>query len=235
MQTVYLSPGNKKTGDTCSFDIPPISTCPGSTEICRSKCYANQMFAMYPALARKYERNILLTKSKDFVKTLIKHIPRQATVRIHVSGDFYSAKYARDWFKIAEKRSNCTFYAYTRSWRVNNVKMLQTIRNLQELPNVNINLSLDEDTGIPNFEGADSYRWCFMSSDDNAPTELRRNDIVFRTNHSGHKRRRKNKLAKNEAPPLPIHRIGGIVCPLERGLDIPVTCGSCRLCINKPN
>jgi hypothetical protein len=115
---------------------------------------------------------------------------------------------------------------------------------LNALENVNVNLSVDKETGVPEVPYADDYRWCYLTSDDSAPEWMRREDIVFRTNHSArqgnHQWKRKKAIAKGQNPdevaPI-IHRIAGaVVCPFERGKEMPAnfSCSRCELCIKKP-
>ena len=232
MNTTHLSKGNTKTGDAASFDIPAIKTCPSRTELCAKDCYAAKLMRIYRNVNAKYERNLRLANSKGFVLHMIEHIPSNCNMRIHVSGDYYSVEYIDKWIQIVSSRKDVTFYAYTRSWR--DPSLRRSLKKLASLPNININLSVDDETGKPKFAGADHFRWCYLSRDDTAPNWLRRDDIVFRTNHNGHKRRRQNAIKNGQTPPMPIHRLIGKVCPLERGLDVPVTCSTCRLCIDKP-
>jgi len=237
----YISEGNSKT-ECFSFDLPAKLTCPGMTESCGAKCYAFKLANAYPNVGRKYQRNLEFSQQETFARYMIRTIPHGCEFRIHVSGDFYSAEYAAKWKEIAKARPDVTFYAYTRSWRIETVWF--AIMELNALPNVNVNLSVDNDTGMPDCAYADDYRWCFLTSDDSAPSWLRREDIVFRTNHTaqpgGHKWKRKRAIAKGEDPNVvaPIlHRIAGAtVCPLERGADMPAnfSCSRCQLCIRKP-
>jgi len=241
MDLTYISEGNNKT--SCySFDLPAAVTCPGATTTCLSKCYALKLSRAYPAVGRKYARNLEFSDSMEFARYMIRNIPRNCEFRIHVSGDFYSKAYITKWRVIAEMRPDVKFYAYTRSWR--NEELWFFIYRLSTLSNVTINLSCDKDTGVPTASYADNFRWCYLTDNDSAPDWLRVDDIVFRTNHSariGHHQWKRNKAIKNGQDPdivAPlIHRLGGaIVCVMERGKDLPahVTCSTCRLCIKKP-
>lgn len=242
MDKTYLSQGNEKTGDSWSFDIPARSTCPGKTEFCASRCYAAKLSAAYPNVGRKYERNLEFANSVEFVRYMIQNIPHGSTGRLHVSGDFFSVEYVEKWKEIARKRPDVQLYVYTRSWRID--ELWFAIMELNALSNVNVNLSVDKDTGMPEVPYADDYRWCYLSSDDKAPEWMRREDIVFRTNHNArqgnHQWKRKKAIAKGQNPdevaPI-LHRIAGaVVCPFERGRDMPASfsCSQCGLCIKKP-
>ena len=237
----HISEGNEKT-NCYSFDLPAKTTCPGSTEACRKACYAFKLSQVYANVGKKYLRNMDFTDSPQFVRYMIQNIPHGCEFRIHVSGDFFSVEYIEKWKAIAKARPDVTFYAYTRSWRIE--ELWFAIMELNALSNVNVNLSVDMETGMPEAPYADDYRWCYLSSDDSAPEWMRREDIVFRTNHNarqGNHQWKRKKAEKNGQDPdivAPLlHRIAGAtVCPFERGKDMPASfsCSRCGLCIKKP-
>ena len=164
---------------------------------------------------------------------MVEAIPDCAEFRMHVSGDMLSAEYIHKWIEICANRPDVTFYTYTRSWTI--PELWKAIRILADLPNVNVNLSCDKDTGKP-FDG---YRWCYLTHDDIVPDWIRAGDIVFRSLQIGQKRKRKADEKKGIDPdiraPL-VHKLGaGTVCPKERGKDIPnLSCKTCHLCVDKP-
>ncbi len=206
------------------------------TKECGPKCYAATLMRIYPAVATKYARNLKLANSPEFVEYMIANIPADCQFRIHVSGDFKDADYVHKWIQICRYRPDVTFYAYTRSWQL--PEIWKAIRALHSFSNVNVNLSVDDETGKPRVYNAKAYRWCYLTHNDSAPDWMRADDIIFRSNYSGHKRRRKNAEKKQLDPdtvaPL-IHKLVGVVCPLERGRDIPnFSCAKCRLCVDKP-
>jgi hypothetical protein len=238
----HISEGNSKT-ECFSFDLPAEITCPGMTAECGNKCYAAMLMRIYPAVDAKYTRNLELTNSAEFVAYMITTIPYACEFRIHVSGDFKDEAYIRDWIKIVAARRDVTFYAYTRSWRFDD--MWEAIKDLQSFSHVNVNLSVDDETGMPTMFYADMFRWCYLTDNDTVPSWMRRKDIVFRSNHLGHKKRRKNDVRKGLNPnvraPL-VKRLGrgsryedkAQVCPMEQGQDIPnFSCKKCRLCVDK--
>ena len=231
----HISKGNSKT-QCYSFDLPARITCPGRTEECSKDCYAVNLIRIYKVVDAKYARNLKLTSSPKFVSYMVKEIPINCQFRIHVSGDFKNAKYIHNWIKICKARPDVMFYAYTRSWR--KAPLWKAILALHDLPNININLSVDDETGEPKRSGANLLRWCYLTKTDNVPSWIRDDDIVFRSNHLGQKRRRKNAVKKglnpNKIAPL-VKKLGGKVCPLEQGQDIPnFSCAKCRLCVDKP-
>ena len=236
----YISEGNEKTGNCFSFDLPAKITCPGMTKTCGDKCYAAQLMRIYANVDAKYARNLEFANSDEFVPHMVRHIPRRCEFRIHVSGDFKDSDYVRKWIEIATKRPDVEFYAYTRSWRDHTI--VAAIIELQQLENVNVNLSCDTETGKPKFLAAPSFRWAYLTHDKDhgdAPKWLRRTDIVFRSASAGHKKRRKNAEKKglnpNDVAPL-VNRIGlAPVCPFERGAKLETfSCSQCRICIKRP-
>ena len=238
--TQYISPGNDKTGEEFSFDLPAKITCPGMTPSCGDKCYAASLMRIYKNVDAKYQRNLAFANTDDFVPYMLTAIPYGTGFRIHVSGDFYSEAYIAKWVQIATARTDVHFYAYTRSWR--DPILWAAIQKLQALPNVNVNISCDDDTGMPDCENAAEYRWAFLTHDkgSNGPDWLRRSDIVFRSNSKGHKTRRKNALKKgldpNVVAPL-VNRFGAApVCPFERGRELSsFSCSQCGICLKKPS
>ncbi len=239
----HVSPPNPKT-ECFSFDVPAKVTCPGMTKSCGKKCYAFALARVYKGVKAKQQRNLEFANSDDFVRDMIRDIPRRCEFRIHVSGDFYSVEYVNSWRKIIEARPDVTFYTYTRSWQVPDIwsVLLKLHTNCE---NFNLNLSVDEDTGAPRVFGASVLRWAYLSHDDTGPEWLRAGDIVFRSNHNGqpgnHKWKRKKAIKQGNDPdevaPL-VHNIGkATVCPLERGKELPkyFSCAKCRLCVEKPS
>lgn len=213
------------------------------TESCGGKCYAFALARVYKGVNAKQQRNLELANSDEFVRTMIRDIPRRCEFRIHVSGDFYSEEYIAKWREIIHARPDVTFYTYTRSWQIGPLwPMLLHLHTNHE--NFNLNLSVDEDTGAPRVFGAGTLRWAYLSHDDTAPEWLRKGDIVFRSNHSGkkgnHKWQRKKAVRLGQDPdelwPL-VHKIGeATVCPMERGKELPksFSCAKCQLCVAKP-
>jgi len=231
----YISKGNKKT-ECFSFDLPAIETCPGRSKECARDCYAAMLMRIYPAVDAKYRRNKEIAHHPSFVSYMIETIPYGCEFRIHVSGDFYHADYVQKWIEICATRTDVTFYAYTRSWR--DADIWSEILKLHNLANVNVNCSVDDETGPAKVFGASVMRWCYLTKTDSVPAWIREGDIVFRSNHNGHKKRRKNATKKglnpNDVAPL-VKRLGGQVCPMEQGQDMPnFSCKKCRLCVDKP-
>ena len=224
-----LAAGNDKLGSSIkSFSLPhgDEANCPGLTPTCRKLCYVSRYTRRFNL---DYKRNRIAADKADFVTKMSKEAALVRTVRVHVSGDFYNAAYVNKWIQIADKTPGTLFYAYTRSWRGRDLKMLEALVALSKRPNFILNISTDKDTGIPGwlfgaFGG--SKRITYMAvNDQDTPHKFTgvsdtgqpaRVNIVFRV-------KRTSKIL----------RIGGSqVCPVEfgGGFGAAVTCEYCKLC-----
>ena len=98
-------------------------------------------------------------------------------VRVHTSGDFYDAGYVRKWAEVARACPGTAFFAYTRSWRREEV--LAELIGLARLPNVFLWFSEDRDTGRP--PAVPRVRRAYLLADgeaeDGVPADA---DLVFR-------------------------------------------------------
>ena len=191
---ITISMGNTKLGLLPNFNLPARSfiwngqrvvTCPGASLLCRYVCYAQKgPYVQWDILPIEYAANYAASLRDDFVSSMIdaikkaeddndkqwiKHYNRCPEVklfRLHASGDFYSAEYARKWLRIAEKLPYVHFYVYTKAWiqfkdeadvadiemtvaEVNelNAKIMDVLRGINELPNFQVLLSTDRTTG----------------------------------------------------------------------------------------
>jgi hypothetical protein len=135
------------------------------------------------------------------------------TLRVHVSGDFFSPAYTAKWLAIARQCRRTIFYAYTRSWRVAQVAPL--LGELAQLGNIRLWYSVDAETGVP-AEVPPGVRLAYLQTAVTSTPPA--THLVFRV----HRLRR-----------VPITRIGlGLVCTTETGLPGTkgVTCTSCCRC-----
>ena len=216
-QTVrhLLSQGNNKLGEGIyTFSLPAVATCPGASPACRCECYA--LRGRFHFLRRAYRRYLAASAEEGFVARMVGEIRRRwaGCVRIHVSGDFYSAEYVRKWAAVARACPATRFFAYTRSWR--RADIVEALAELSRCRNVRLWYSCDHDTGIPvRVPRRVKLAWMQTSADDFPP----RADLVFRV------RRLRKTVAKRVAL--------AVVCPVENGATGHRTdCGRCRLCIN---
>lgn len=99
-------------------------TCPNATK-CIAGCYAKMGAYIWSNVAQAYENRYSLSRDKNFKEVIMFHVQKlldkhrtgKLVIRIHDSGDFYSAEYFQAWKDIAaefigEKR--VMFYAYTK-------------------------------------------------------------------------------------------------------------------------
>src|SRR6202030_1664315 len=96
-----------------------------------------------------YRRALAASQEDGFAVRLATEGKRRwaGCVRIHGSGDFYSAEYVRAWIAVVRACPGTRFYAYTRSWRV--PEIAGALADLAKCQNVRLWYSCDKDTGIP--------------------------------------------------------------------------------------
>lgn len=141
--------GNTKLGPIPNFSLPSRSSCPGASSWCLNHCYAWRFERMRPNCRRAYARNLALSGNvRQFIKAMLRRIPVDLpALRIHVSGDFYDARYCLGWLAIAKRRPQTQFWAYTRSWTI--PAMMPALERLRALPNVSLFASLDPEMPDP--------------------------------------------------------------------------------------
>ncbi|MFC1735532.1 hypothetical protein ACFL1X_05405 [Candidatus Hydrogenedentota bacterium] len=146
---VSLGEGNAKVGNIFTFSLPSKKTCPGASEWCLKRCYAHRYEVRRPRCVRAYEDNLALADdTKRFINTMTGVLPRiMPAMRIHVSGDFHTAAYIKAWQSICQAYLQTRFWAYTRSWAVD--ELLPALEELRRLPNVQLFASLDPDMPHP--------------------------------------------------------------------------------------
>jgi len=214
-----LTRGNRKLGNDLiwSFSLPSGTpeTCPGMTSTCRSHCYAVALEEYRPAVAAAYQRNLALSRRRDFARRvrafLIAHAVR--IVRIHVGGDFSSPRYAHAWLRIIRRSPRVRFFLYTRSWRVAPIK--HVIDRMARLSNCRVWYSADSSSGVPTDVPARVRVAWLATTPDEIPTPGAH--LVFRT---------------RQLRSLPVLPGGTTVCPAEIGKprSNPVTCECCGYC-----
>jgi len=211
-----LTRGNGKLGEGIhAWSLPAVETCPGRSRLCQSVCYALAGRYRTRMVQDRLQENLDAALADDFVPRVVAEIRRRGvhTLRVHVSGDFFSADYARKWLDLARQSRRTRFYAYTRSWRVEDVRPV--LADLARLRNVRLWFSCDADTGVPADLPAGVELAYLQHEPSDVPAGAR---LVFRV-----KRLRKEPAA----------RIGlALVCTTETGLPQAraATCTSCRRC-----
>lgn len=121
-----------RKAEVVSFDLPAGFTCPAA-DICltfanrqtgkmikRGKvtCYASKTEAYAPAARRLRWHNYATLRAagtpERMADLLEEGLNKAKIVRIHSSGDFFSPEYFQAWVILAERRSDITFFGYTK-------------------------------------------------------------------------------------------------------------------------
>jgi hypothetical protein len=139
------SPSKISLQDDRAFSLPagPDFTCPGATKACDG-CYAQKGRHVFNNVQAAFARNFAFLRKfeeandvKGCAIALLEAISPKATIfRIHESGDFHSAFAIKVWTEVAKARPQTSFWAYTRSFKLD-------FRKLIALPNVTLWASTD--------------------------------------------------------------------------------------------
>jgi hypothetical protein len=215
-----LGQGNNKLGRVLTFSLPAVTTCPGSTLLCRSACYATRGRFRTPPVQNRLRANLDASRQPDFVERIVAELSSRRSdrtlVRLHPSGDFYGVAYARKWLAIARRSPRARFWFYTRSWRVPGMR--RVLEALARLPNVQAWNSVDQESGFPDVAGTARTAYLMTDAADLPATTP---DLYFRD---------------YPLRPTVVKRIDGVlVCPPENGVSHAVHCDSCRLCSADPD
>lgn len=207
--------GNTKLGrHVWHWSIPANKDiCKTATTLCAKECYAKKGLFNMPSTRNALQRNYELALQDDFPQQMIKQIRSEwiSVFRVHSSGEFFSAKYISDWYRIVSKCPQVLFFGYTRSWR--DPEMLQVLTRFVQRHNVRFWYSCDQESG-PSPISPYVRRAYMQTSDDDIPSYDV--DLIFRTKRSTILKRTKT---------------GILVCPAENGVT-KVTCSTCRLCFS---
>ncbi|MFJ8247327.1 hypothetical protein [Peribacillus asahii] len=152
---IYIGRGNQKLNGILTWSLTPVETCPSATKECIMKCYAlKDYYRNWDNVSKSQYINYMLSKRDDFVDVMTKMLKIEAlknevenqvngtekklTVRIHVSGDFYSYEYFEKWVKITENLRGLPiqFGCYTKS--IQYIKIFTKKNNLS-IDDININ------------------------------------------------------------------------------------------------
>ena len=145
-----LIQGNRKLGASIHlWSVPAIGTCPGSSALCRSVCYANSGRFLTHHVKERLGWCYKQSLRNDFVERMVAEIRRKGVLvlRIHCSGDFYSREYAEKWLEIMRQCPRVRFYFYSRSWRVPDI--VPVLEQMAALKCCRAWYSLDHETGVP--------------------------------------------------------------------------------------
>lgn len=136
MSLLKFFKGNAKLGDNIyTFSLPAGYTCPAA-KLCQSfanrqsgritdgkdmtfRCFAASQESTYPSVRAARWHNFDLLKGlsmSDMFKLINRCLPMDAEiVRVHVSGDYFSADYLNAWLFVARMHPDVLFYSYTKS------------------------------------------------------------------------------------------------------------------------
>ncbi len=180
-----LTPGNKKLGGALiwGFGLPSgrPDVCVGLSAPCQQHCYARHVERLRPGVLSRYERNLRLSRLRDFPRRVRYFILAHevAVVRIHTGGDFYDARYARKWLRVLERLPAVRFYFYTRSWRDDAIRPV--LEPMAGLPNCRAWYSCDRGTGIPaSVPPGVRLAWLMTAPDDAPPRDVH---LTFRVRY----------------------------------------------------
>lgn len=218
-----IQQGNSKLGTQGSvycFGIPAVVTCPGSTALCRSRCYATKGFYRMANVKSGLEQNRLATLKDDFADRMVEEISgvRAPFFRGHTSGDFYSPEYVDKWTEIVARCPDTVFWFYTRSWSVGGFH--RPLTALAKRPNMRLWYSVDRQTGYPaRLPRGVRVAYLADSDEDARSIDPRRVRLIFRDVPD-----RKTELLSVAGRP---------VCPHENGRHSEITCEKCKLCLRE--
>jgi hypothetical protein len=222
---LLAGPHNARLGPAVhAFNLPAApDVCPGATPTCAAACYAKGF--LFRLQRDRHRANLERSRDDRFAAAMAAEIRRGLVrvVRIHTSGDFDDAGYARKWAEVARACPGTAFFAYTRSWRREG--LLDELIGLARLPNVFVWFSEDRDTGRS--PAAPRVRRAYLLAAGEAEADVPANvDLVFRVPLP-------RRPGRPTAYARPAKRANGVlVCPKEQGIArrVELTCSSCRIC-----
>jgi hypothetical protein len=213
-----IRPGNTKLGPLIHhWSIPAAvrAICIGATALCLKLCYAIHGHFNQTNVKNALAANYVESLEADFVQRVNSWLYALYVriLRVHASGEFYSAEYTDKWIEIAKQNQRVLFFAYTRSW--SDPTVLARLCEYAKLPNVVLWFSCDRESGPP--PEVPEVRRAFLMTDDN-DIPAYDVDLVFRDKDT-----------------TVLKWVGSaLVCPAENGVT-KMTCSRCQLCFrDKP-
>jgi hypothetical protein len=189
--SLYIDGNSKITINNGSYDnptpnalsLPHISTCPGSTSICRKSCYVYNLQNNAPEVYSKYMQNerVLhhILMNNNLISLTAENLGIWISInckygfRWHVSGDIISKQHAEWIVKITEASPKVLHWIYTRSFEV--VPILVTSKNLS----VNISADSENYTLAKQISQNNNVRICYFTPDGNIPNDLNTQSVIF--------------------------------------------------------
>lgn len=120
MATVKISNGNSKMGSVPSVSLPSIKTCRQCA--CQSKCYAQKLERLRPAVRNAYQHNleVLISEPETYWREVEASVMMSRFFRFHVSGDIPTAKYLANMAAVADRNSHCEILCFTKRYEMVN-------------------------------------------------------------------------------------------------------------------
>lgn len=128
-----LTNGNKKLDKGCFiYSHTPITGCGAWCKDCAKTCYAKPLYDLRPAVRKKWDANLALSKRPDFYAKFCQELKDRSVkvVRLMQSGDFYNDAIINKFYRIMRDNPGVRFYGYTKNERA--------YKKLNMLPNCNI-------------------------------------------------------------------------------------------------
>jgi len=221
---LHVQPKNDKLGLIWNISLPAVETCGGMSVACAGpdgKCYVLKIYKRRPNVLKAHQANyvaVLEALANGEELELPTKIKDNDVFRIHVAGDFFDPAYAYAWKNLISNNPHVQFFAYTRSWRMD--EMVEPLHQIALLPNMELLLSADRDTGYPAKDIWQGFRTAFMMVDDDDA------DLVEPDTHVVFRDARGNVMKTVN---------GNLVCPTENGIS-KTTCDKCKWCFKvNPN
>lgn len=120
MATVKISSGNSKMGSVPSVSLPSIKTCRQCA--CQSKCYAQKLERLRPAVRNAYQHNleVLINEPETYWREVEASVMMSRFFRFHVSGDIPTTKYLANMVAVASRNPHCEILCFTKRYEMVN-------------------------------------------------------------------------------------------------------------------
>ena len=120
MATVKISSGNSKMGSVPSVSLPSIKTCRQCA--CQSKCYAQKLERLRPAVRNAYQHNleVLINEPETYWREVEASVMMSRFFRFHVSGDIPNSEYLTNMVAVASRNPHCQILCFTKRYEMVN-------------------------------------------------------------------------------------------------------------------
>lgn len=213
--------------------------CPGSTPACRSTCYVDGLAKHAAETYAAYKRNALMIRlaladpelASAACMAMSDHLNRHClSFRWHVSGDVFSADYARWIADVCRETPTVQHWIYTRSFAPEILDELVAVSTLRG-GNLALNLSCDRDNVDAAADASMRYglRLCYLVLDptEKIPILVPQSDVIF----PDYKLRGGTEEGRAWFASLSSHQ-KSMVCPVDyNGKAENRRCGPCSRCL----